>query len=79
MPERLSAFALSVAGVTGHCWCRQASGVGAFINLESTGPGGPDIVFQASGKPFANGVAASRNHGKSSSNAVASEIPQCLL
>lgn len=27
--------------------------LGAFINLESTGPGGPDIIFQYSGVPGA--------------------------
>ena len=29
--------------------CRVAGKLGAFISLESTGPGGPDILFQASG------------------------------
>ena len=32
-----------------------ASGIGAFMNLESTGSGGPAVVFQATGKhsPYA--------------------------
>ena len=35
--------------MTGSKW---APGVGAFINLESTGPGGPDIVFQHTGRGY---------------------------
>lgn len=31
------------------CVCRFAAQLGAFINLESTGPWGPDVVFQHTG------------------------------
>lgn len=33
-----------------HCaMCRWAKGLGAFINLESTGASGPDVLFQHTG------------------------------
>lgn len=33
-----------------------ADGVGAFINLESTGPGGPDVLFQHTGKSLLSSI-----------------------
>ena len=40
--------------------------VGAFINLESTGPGGPDVVFQHAGDWTIQEYAAAAKHPRGS-------------
>lgn len=41
-------FSMGAHGfLSGHKW---SDSIGAVINIESTGPGGPDIMFQAAGK-----------------------------
>ena len=37
--------------------------LGAFINLESTGPGGPDIIFQYSGTPVMHNLEVGSEQG----------------